>query len=118
MYFVLKLINHIHDGIWKCYNTFTILPFDHCRFGQTTLLNNKHINLQILNRTNNIFELVTVEPVHERSDGNGHRSSELLSDTDTIAEEDKNLRLKGKMRRKTSFIDRTTHELGLDDEIM
>ena len=97
-----------------------LLPFATI-YGRTSLLNNKHINLQILNRTNNIFELVTVEPVHDRADGGGgHRSSELLSDTDTIAEEDKNLRLKGKTRRKTSLSlgYGTAYELNVDDGIM
>lgn len=49
---------------------------------------------QILNRTNNIFELVTVEPIL-----NDHRPSErtreiILSDEIDVAE-DRNLRLKG-----------------------
>lgn len=53
---------------------------------------------QILNRTNNIFELVTVEPIL-----NDHRPPErtrdlILSDEIDVAE-DRNLRLKGKKIR-------------------
>lgn len=51
--------------------------------------------MQILNRTNNIFELVTVEPVlHDKPPDRG-RQEMLLSD-ELDVEEDRNLRLKGK----------------------
>ncbi|XP_029175781.1 soluble guanylate cyclase 88E [Nylanderia fulva] len=50
----------------------------------------------ILNRTNNIFELVTVEPVLTDRLNDRHRNEVLLSDElETI--EDKTLRLKGQM---------------------
>ncbi|XP_012219675.1 soluble guanylate cyclase 88E [Linepithema humile] len=50
----------------------------------------------ILNRTNNIFELVTVEPVLTERLNDRHRNEILLSDElETI--EDKTLRLKGQM---------------------
>lgn len=48
--------------------------------------------MQILNRTNNIFELVTVEPVPERLET--HNKDILGSDID--GDENRNLRLKGK----------------------
>lgn len=48
--------------------------------------------IQILNRTNNIFELVTVEAVPEVNDGQS-KMNILLNETD--GDEDKNLRLKG-----------------------
>ncbi|XP_073819634.1 guanylyl cyclase at 88E [Musca autumnalis] len=48
----------------------------------------------ILNRTNNIFELVTVEPVTDRPDN--QKSSELLLHEDG-SEPEKSLRLKGQM---------------------
>jgi len=47
-----------------------------------------------LNRTNNIFELVTVEPVLTERLNDRHRNEILLSDElETV--EDKTLRLKG-----------------------
>jgi guanylate cyclase len=50
----------------------------------------------ILNRTNNIFELVTVEPIlHDKPPDRG-RQEMILSD-ELDVEEDKNLRLKGQM---------------------
>ncbi|XP_044736954.1 soluble guanylate cyclase 88E [Chrysoperla carnea] len=51
----------------------------------------------ILNRTNNIFELLTVEPV--LNDRQGHKDSrhELILTEDLDRIEDKNLRLKGQM---------------------
>lgn len=50
--------------------------------------------MQILNRTNNIFELVTVEPIlHDKPPERG-RQEMILSD-ELDLEEDKNLRLKG-----------------------
>ncbi|XP_011694684.1 PREDICTED: soluble guanylate cyclase 88E [Wasmannia auropunctata] len=50
----------------------------------------------ILNRTNNIFELVTVEPVLTERLNDRHRNETLLSDElETV--EDKTLRLKGQM---------------------
>jgi len=50
--------------------------------------------IQILNRTNNIFELVTVEPVLTERLNDRHRNEILLSDElETV--EDKTLRLKG-----------------------
>ncbi|EZA46610.1 hypothetical protein DMN91_008977 [Ooceraea biroi] len=50
----------------------------------------------ILNRTNNIFELVTVEPVLTERLNDRHRNEILLSDElETV--EDKTLRLKGQM---------------------
>lgn len=47
--------------------------------------------LQILNRTNNIFELVTVEPVPDRLEN--HNKDILGSDIE--GDEHRNLRLKG-----------------------
>lgn len=47
---------------------------------------------QILNRTNNIFELVTVEPIPDRLEKENKDIMLLESDN----EEDKMLRLKGK----------------------
>lgn len=52
------------------------------------------LSLQILNRTNNIFELVTVEPVPEKADE--HTKRDLIIHEDQNDEE-KNLRLKGKL---------------------
>lgn len=49
---------------------------------------------QILNRTNNIFELVTVEPVPDQT--NGPNKLELLI-VDNDGDEEKTLRLKGQM---------------------
>ncbi|KAL0125745.1 hypothetical protein PUN28_004655 [Cardiocondyla obscurior] len=52
--------------------------------------------INILNRTNNIFELVTVEPVLTERLNERHRNEILLSDElETV--EDKTLRLKGQM---------------------
>lgn len=48
--------------------------------------------LQILNRTNNIFELVTVDQLPENNESQG-KLDLLISETD--GDEDKNLRLKG-----------------------
>lgn len=48
--------------------------------------------LQILNRTNNIFELVTVDQLPEQNDVKG-KLELLISESD--GDEDKNLRLKG-----------------------
>lgn len=50
--------------------------------------------LQILNRTNNIFELVTVEPI--LNDKPSERQELILSDEIDSYYEEKNLRLKGK----------------------
>nr|XP_022900922.1 soluble guanylate cyclase 88E [Onthophagus taurus] len=50
----------------------------------------------ILNRTNNIFELVSVEPVLNDRVDNKERKEVILSDELDVAE-DKNLRLKGQM---------------------
>lgn len=47
--------------------------------------------MQILNRTNNIFELVTVEPVPDRLET--HNKDILGSDIES--DENRNLRLKG-----------------------
>lgn len=50
---------------------------------------------QILNRTNNIFELVTVEPIiNDKHSSDGQRQVALTEELDNL--EDKNLRLKGK----------------------
>lgn len=57
---------------------------------------------QILNRTNNIFELVTVEPIlNDNKPPSDGRGDLLLSDEMEISE-DKNLRLKGNMH--TNYI--------------
>uniref|UniRef100_A0A6P7FM48 guanylate cyclase n=1 Tax=Diabrotica virgifera virgifera TaxID=50390 RepID=A0A6P7FM48_DIAVI len=50
----------------------------------------------ILNRTNNIFELVTVEPILNDKPS-GRRGHELLLSDEMEVSEDKNLRLKGQM---------------------
>lgn len=50
--------------------------------------------LQILNRTNNIFELLSVEPVLTDKDDAG-RADELINDDSSETGEEKNLRLKG-----------------------
>lgn len=50
------------------------------------------LHRQILNRTNNIFELVTVDPVTERLDA---QNEDLLLHDDG-SEPEKSLRLKGK----------------------
>lgn len=50
---------------------------------------------QILNRTNNIFELVTVEPVLNERPADRKRTELLLSDQTEGSSEEKNLRLKG-----------------------
>jgi guanylate cyclase len=55
--------------------------------------------LQILNRTNNIFELVTVEPVLTERPSDRKRDIVLLSDESDGLPDDKTLRLKG-MRHK------------------
>lgn len=54
--------------------------------------------MQILNRTNNIFELVTVEPVPDRLEA---KSKEIMT-LETETEDDKNLRLKGMHNDTTS----------------
>jgi guanylate cyclase len=51
--------------------------------------------LQILNRTNNIFELVTVEPVLTERPSDRKRDIVLLSDESDGLPDDKKLRLKG-----------------------
>lgn len=51
--------------------------------------------MQILNRTNNIFELVTVESVTDRQ--NGQNEKQELSLLDDDLEYEKHLRLKGQM---------------------
>jgi hypothetical protein len=51
--------------------------------------------LQILNRTNNIFELVTVEPVLTERPSDRKRDVVLLSDESDGLPDDKKLRLKG-----------------------
>lgn len=53
-----------------------------------------HFSAQILNRTNNIFELVTVEPVTERD--NEQKSNEVMLHEDG-SESEKSLRLKGEL---------------------
>lgn len=55
-----------------------------------------HVVPQILNRTNNIFELVTVEAVmHEKAPDKRNELLRLSDETDFAT--DKNLRLKGKI---------------------
>lgn len=54
----------------------------------------KYNTIQILNRTNNIFELVTVEAVPEHNDS--QNKLELLI-MDSEGDEEKTLRLKGQM---------------------
>lgn len=56
---------------------------------------NPIFNSQILNRTNNIFELVTVDPVTERIDV---QNEDLLLHDDG-SEPEKSLRLKGKPKK-------------------
>lgn len=56
---------------------------------------------QILNRTNNIFELVTVEPVPERLET--HNKDILGSDIE--GDEHRNLRLKGIFLGSSGFHD-------------
>ncbi|KAJ9601076.1 hypothetical protein L9F63_000811 [Diploptera punctata] len=51
----------------------------------------------ILNRTNNIFELVTVEPVLTERPADRKRDAIILSDENNGLPDDKNLRLKGQM---------------------
>lgn len=51
--------------------------------------------MQILNRTNNIFELVTVEPVPDRLETH---NKDILG-TDIEGDEHRNLRLKGINRK-------------------
>ena len=51
--------------------------------------------LQILNRTNNIFELVTVEPVLTERPSDRKKDIVLLSDESDGLPDDKKLRLKG-----------------------
>ena len=51
--------------------------------------------LQILNRTNNIFELVTVEPVLTERPSDRKKDVVLLSDESDGLPDDKKLRLKG-----------------------
>lgn len=50
---------------------------------------------QILNRTNNIFELVTVEPVLGEGPGDRHRGLEPVIQEEESAADEKSLRLKG-----------------------
>ena len=50
---------------------------------------------QILNRTNNIFELVTVEPVLTERPSDRKKDIVLLSDESDGLPDDKKLRLKG-----------------------
>jgi guanylate cyclase len=59
--------------------------------------------LQILNRTNNIFELVTVEPVLTERPSDRKRDIVLLSDESDGLPDDKNLRLKGVNRCLMTF---------------
>jgi hypothetical protein len=58
--------------------------------------------LQILNRTNNIFELVTVEPVLTERPSDRKRDVVLLSDETDGLPDDKKLRLKG-MKHKNEW---------------
>lgn len=71
---------------------------------------------QILNRTNNIFELVTVEPVLTDRLNDRHRNEIFLSDEfETV--EDKTLRLKGtliKIKRSILFCIITYKEVDID----
>nr|CAD7396488.1 unnamed protein product [Timema cristinae] len=53
--------------------------------------------MQILNRTNNIFELVTVEPVLTERPPDRKRNEVVLSDESNGGPDDKTLRLKGQM---------------------
>lgn len=48
---------------------------------------------QILNRTNNIFELVTVYPI--LNDGPTERTGDIILSDEMDTTEDRNLRLKG-----------------------
>ncbi|KAG8327064.1 hypothetical protein J6590_028207 [Homalodisca vitripennis] len=52
--------------------------------------------MQILNRTNNIFELVTVEPVLGERSGDSHRGQEAIIHEENGLADEKSLRLKGK----------------------
>lgn len=57
---------------------------------------------QILNRTNNIFELVTVEAVmHEKAPDKRNELLRLSDETENTTE--KNLRLKGKSSRNQNI---------------
>jgi len=55
------------------------------------------LNFQILNRTNNIFELVTVEPVLTERPSDRKRNYVRLSDELDDTPNEKHLRLKGQM---------------------
>jgi hypothetical protein len=60
-----------------------------------TFLSNTHICRQILNRTNNIFELVTQRPVEH---GDSTRNDQLrLKETENEDDNEAKLRLKGQM---------------------
>lgn len=61
--------------------------------------------LQILNRTNNIFELVTVEPILSDRPVDRMRPETILSDEMEVSE-DRNLRLKGKSSGASTKINR------------
>lgn len=52
---------------------------------------------QILNRTNNIFELVTVEPVPERLENHNRDILGVDLNLSDLDEHNRNLRLKGKL---------------------
>lgn len=51
---------------------------------------------QILNRTNNIFELVTVEPIINENERTSERARDLILSDEMDSSEDRNLRLKGR----------------------
>jgi signal peptidase I len=59
--------------------------------------------LQILNRTNNIFELVTVEPVLTERPSDRKGDVVLLSDETDGLPDDKKLRLKGTKHKHEQF---------------
>lgn len=77
-------------------NLVVFLRFDYFLFRNLLLLGNPYglLSLQILNRTNNIFELVTVEPILTERPSDRQRNEILLSDElDSV--DDRTLRLKG-----------------------
>lgn len=63
------------------------------------------MDLQILNRTNNVFELVTVEPVLKTRSNESLEERIIMSDESDPAPHDRKLRLKGRflIRRITFY---------------
>lgn len=82
-------------------SSFTLYVFKHFKSHNDFNCSNTTFPPQILNRTNNIFELVTVEPILTERPSDRHGNEILLSEElDSV--DDRALRLKGKLLRLSS----------------